>query len=226
LARPSIRRELHRVGLDLEPKASRAPRGGPRPPLVALPGEPPEPGPLDLAALFGRAAPAELEIGTGKGRFLVAEAAAHPERNFLGLELQNEYARIARTRAERHGLANVRVERVDGKAFVAARLAPASLARMHVFFPDPWPKKRHHKRRLFDAAVAAAAARALEPGGLLRVASDHEEYFAAIVETVDAEPALARLSAEEAGDWLCGTSYEAKFLKEGRWIGRAIWRRV
>ncbi len=119
----------------------------------------------------------------------------------------------------------MRVERVDAKPFVALRLAPSSLARMHVFFPDPWPKKRHHKRRLFDAAFAAAAARALEPGGFLRVASDHEEYFASILETLGAEPALAHVPDTEAGDWLCGTNYEAKFLAEGRPIGRAIFRK-
>jgi len=214
------------VGLALAPKEPRAPRGAAPPPLAVLPGEAPDAGPLDLAALFGRSTPVELEIGTGKGRFLLAEAAAHPERSYLGVELQNEYARIARERAKKRGLANVRVERVDAKAFVAARLAPGSLAAMHVFFPDPWPKKRHRKRRLFDADFAAAAARALEPGGLLRVASDHEEYFASILGTLDAEPALARVPEAETGGWLCGTNYEAKFLVEGRWIGRAVYRRT
>jgi len=193
---------------------------------VLLPGEPEDAGPLDLVAFFGRPAPTELEIGTGKGRFLLAEAALHPERNYLGLELQHEYARIARARAEKRGLTNVRLARADGKAFVELRLPPGGLARMHVFFPDPWPKKRHHKRRLFDAAFAAAAARALESGGLLRVASDHEEYFAAIVGTLGAEPALARVPDAELGDWRCGTNYEVKFLEEGRWIGRAVYRRV
>jgi tRNA (guanine-N7-)-methyltransferase len=226
LARPSVRRELKRAGLGPAAGAARPETGSPLAPAVLLPGEEPGAGPLDLALLFGRAAPAELEIGTGKGRFLLAEAAAHPERNYLGLELHTDYARIARERAKKRGLANVRVERVEAKAFVALRLAPSSLARMHVFFPDPWPKKRHHKRRLFDAAFAAAAARALEPGSLLRVASDHEEYFASILETLGREPALARVPDAEAGDWLCGTNYEAKFLAEGRPIGRALFRRV
>jgi tRNA (guanine-N7-)-methyltransferase len=225
VARPSIRRELKRAGLDLESKPVRS-KGEAPPPRVLLPGEPEDAGPLDLHALFGCDAPVELEIGIGKGRFLVDEAAAHPERSFLGLELQNEYARIARERARKRSLENVRVERVDAKAFVAARLIPGSLARMHVYFPDPWPKKRHHKRRLFDPVFAAAAARALEPGGLLRVASDHAPYFAVILEVLDAEPALERLSEEEAGGWLCGTNYEAKFVKEGRRIGRAIYRRA
>jgi tRNA (guanine-N7-)-methyltransferase len=227
MARPSIRRELKREGLAAPERPARERnRGLAPPPAILLPGEAPDAGPLDLVALFGRAAPTEIEIGTGKGRFLLNEAERHPERNYLGLELQAEYTRIARARAAKRGLTNVRVERADGKAFVAARLGEASIARLHVFFPDPWPKKRHHKRRLFDAAFAAAAARALEPGGLLRVASDHEGYFAAILATLSAEPALERVPDSELGEWLCDTNYEAKFLETGRAIGKAVFRKA
>lgn len=226
MARPSIRRELKREGLASEERAPkrRGNRGEAPPPPIFLAGESADTGAVDLARLFGRTAPVEIEVGTGKGRFLVSEARAHPERDFLGLEIQSEYMRIARARAEKQGLTNVRVERVDGKGFVERRLAPGALARLHVFFPDPWPKKRHQKRRLFDAGFAAAAARALEPGGLLRVASDHAGYFAAILEVLAAEPALERVPDAELGDWQCGTNYEAKFLESGRAIGKAVFR--
>src|SRR5512144_1824640 len=175
MSRPSIRRALKRAGATVPPRAPRAERrnlGTIPPPKIFLPGETENAGPVDFAALFGRLAPVEMEIGVGKGRFLLAAAAANRDRDFFGLEIEPEYAAIARLRAERAGLTNVRCERLDGKAFVLRRLAPGSLAALHVYFPDPWPKKRHHKRRLVDPEWAAAAARALAPGGLLRVASD------------------------------------------------------
>src|SRR5512135_1423177 len=229
MSRPSIRRALRRSGASVPP---RPPRAGPRNlgripnPRIFLPGETEDAGFVDFAALFGRTAPVEMEIGVGKGRFLLDAAAGNPARDYFGLEIEAEYAAIARVRAERAGLTNVRVERLDGKAFVLRRLAPASLAGLHVYFPDPWPKKRHHKRRLVDAAWAAAAARALAPGGLLRVASDHAEYFTVMDAVLSAEPLLARLSPEEAGEWSTGTNYELKFLKSGRPILKAVFRRV
>ncbi|HEV8267226.1 MAG TPA: tRNA (guanosine(46)-N7)-methyltransferase TrmB [Thermoanaerobaculia bacterium] len=229
MARPSTRRALKRAGLAPEPRAPRGPRrnrGVPPPPLVRLPGEPEEPPPVDFAALFGRTAPVEMEIGVGKARFLLTEAAAHKERDFFGIELQSEYARIAQAKADKLGLTNVRVARLDGKAFVASRLAPASLDVLHVFFPDPWPKKRHHKRRLVDASFARAAATALKPGAILRVASDHAEYWAAMVEALDGEPLLSRVPEPETGPWTSGTDYELKFTKGGKPIGRGIWRRA
>ncbi len=224
MSRPSLRRALRRAGVGPLPRGAR-PAGVPSP-LVLLEGEEDGSGPVDLSGAFGRAAPTEMEIGSGKGRFLLESAAERPERNFLGAELEGEYARLARARAARRGLTNVRFERLDGKAFVRDRLAPGSLAALHVFFPDPWPKKRHRKRRLFDASFAAAAARALAPGAPLRVASDHLDYFAEIVEVLDAEKGLARVPESETGPWTSGTNYELKFLKEGRPIGRGIWRAV
>ena len=226
MARPFVRRALKRAGV-APPRTARE-RGAPRPvppPRIFLPGEPEDAGPIDLAALFGRRAPVELEIGTGKGRFLMESAAARPERNFLGLEIERAYAVLVRERAGKRFLTNLRVEGLDGKEFVKRRLEPAALAAMHVYFPDPWPKKRHHKRRLVDAAFAAAAARALEPGGLLRVASDHEEYWKVIEEVLGAEPGLVRLAPSETGAWSSGTNYELKFAASGRAVFQAVFRR-
>jgi len=224
-----VRRALRRAGAEPLP---RPPRGeGPRnlgripPPKIFLPGETEDAGAIDFSSLFGRVAPVEMEIGVGKGRFLLAAAAAHPDRNWFGLEIEPEYAQIVRIRAERAGLVNLRIERLDGKAFVVKRLSPGCLAGLHVYFPAPWPKKRHHKRRLVDPAWAAAAARILAPGCLLRVASDHEEYFSVIDDVLSKELLLEKLSPEEAGDWSAGTSYEEKFRKSGRFIYRIVFRR-
>jgi tRNA (guanine-N7-)-methyltransferase len=229
MSRPSIRRALKRSGAVVPP---RPPRTGPRslgripPPKVFLPGEGEDAGPLDFAAVFGRTAPVEMEIGVGKGRFLLNAAAANRDRDYFGLEIEPEYAAIARLRAGKAGLTNVRFERLDGKAFVLRRLGPGCLAALHVYFPDPWPKKRHHKRRLMDAPWAAAAARALAPGSLLRVASDHADYFSVMDEVLSGEPLLAKLSPEESGEWSTGTNYELKFVKSGRPIFKAVYRRV
>jgi len=228
MSRPSIRRALRRAGAAAPP---RPPRTGPRnlgrvpPPRIFLPGEGEDAGPVDFPAVFGRVAPVEMEIGVGKGRFLLAAASARRDCDFFGLEIEPEYAAITRLRAERAGLSNLRCERLDGKAFVLRRLSPASLAALHVYFPDPWPKKRHHKRRLVDPEWAAAAARALVPGGLLRIASDHMEYFGVMDDVFAREPLLERVTAEETGEWSTGTSYEIKFAKSGRPVRRAVFRR-
>ncbi|MGA7991031.1 MAG: tRNA (guanosine(46)-N7)-methyltransferase TrmB [Thermoanaerobaculia bacterium] len=229
MSRPSIRRALRRSGAAPHPRPLRTGPGESGkipPPKIFLPGEGGEERPVDFTAIFGRTAPVEMEVGVGKGRFLLGAAAAHRDRDFFGLEIEPEYAAIARLRAEKAGLTNVRVERLDGKGFVLRRLAPACLAALHVYFPDPWPKKRHHKRRLVDAPWASAAARALVPGGLLRIASDHAEYFAVMNEVLSTERLLAKISDEEAGEWSTGTNYEVKFLKSGRPILKAVFRRV
>ncbi len=226
MARPYVRRALRRAGAASLPQP--APEaGGSRipPPRVFFEGEAPDAGPADLAALFGRPAPVEMEIGTGKGRFLLESAAAHPERSWLGLEIEREYCALVRLRAARRGLANVRVEPLDGREFVIRRVPPGALAALHVFFPDPWPKKRHQKRRLFTPEFVSAAARSLVPGGLFRVASDHATYWAEIEGLLAAEPLLARVSDEETGPWSSGTNYELKFAASGRPVFKAVFRR-
>ncbi len=196
-----------------------------RPALEIVPGR--VSGPLDLRALFGNALPVEVEIGIGKGRFLLAQAEARPEVNFLGIEWSLKYLRVAKDRAERRGLTNVRLYRADARHVLADLLPDRSVSRVHVYCPDPWPKKRHRKRRLFTAATAAHLGRALAAGGYLDVSTDVLEYFeeiravipshAGLVETADP---LFPIDSPEGR-----TSYEVKYLALGRVIHRASYAR-
>ncbi|MFI5180287.1 MAG: tRNA (guanosine(46)-N7)-methyltransferase TrmB [Thermoanaerobaculia bacterium] len=226
MARPYVRRALKRAGVAAAPRSA-PDKGRSRipPPRIFLEGETPGAGAVDFAVLFGRPAPVEMEIGTGKGRFLLDSAATHRERSWLGLEIEPEYCTLVRLRAARQGLSNVRVEPLDGREFVIRRIPPGALAALHVYFPDPWPKKRHHKRRLLTPEFAAAAARALAPGGTLRVASDHADYWTVIEKVLGTEPLFSRLTEEEAGPWTCGTNYERKFAASGRPVFKAVFRR-
>ncbi len=186
-------------------------------------------GPIDLPALFGNHAPVELEIGCGKGGFLLQQARAHPDRNYLGLEWAAKYARFAADRMARWGLSNVRIARTDARHFVIHRLPPACLNALHVYHPDPWPKKRHHKRRLVTPEFVAAAARALRPGARWIIQTDHAEYFESIRVRLAARPELIGIPPAApllVGDGEhTGTNYEIKFLREGRPIHRLSVRR-
>ncbi|MEP0844459.1 MAG: tRNA (guanosine(46)-N7)-methyltransferase TrmB [Phycisphaerae bacterium] len=182
---------------------------------------PPEPGViLDLDAIFGPGRCIELEIGTGKGAFLLSRARAHPDRGFLGVEWANKYCRYAADRMARWGVTNVRLMRTDAANLVCHHLPPGRLAMIHIYHPDPWPKKRHHRRRLIQAPFVAAAVRALVPGGRIAIQTDHAEYFEHIRAVVQAEPALAEVPFDvpEAGviDGRVQTNFEIKYLREGR----------
>ncbi|MGB5733948.1 MAG: tRNA (guanosine(46)-N7)-methyltransferase TrmB, partial [Thiohalocapsa sp.] len=131
---------------------------------------------LDLPALFGNANPVVLEIGFGNGESLAQMAAAQPQRNFLGLEVHRPGVGHLLLEIERLGLGNLRVLRQDAIGLLREGLVPASLDAVHLYFPDPWPKKRHHKRRIVQPDFVALVARVLVPGGLLHAATDWEPY--------------------------------------------------
>jgi tRNA (guanine-N7-)-methyltransferase len=183
-------------------------------------------GRLSFPRLFGDPRPVEMEIGTGKGRFLLAEAAARPGVGFFGVEWSLKYVRLARERAERLGLRNVRLLRADARHVVADLLPDASLERIHVYCPDPWPKKRHHKRRFFAAPVVPHLERVLAPEGTLHVSTDVPGYFQEIRAVLAAHTGLAEITEPPLAPAEGGrTSYEAKYLQAGRVIHRACWRR-
>jgi tRNA (guanine-N7-)-methyltransferase len=178
------------------------------------------PRPLDWSAVFGSTGPVEIEIGSGKGTFLVEAAEARPDHRFLSIEWALPYAEHVRDRVRRRGLENVRVVRADAARFLAEHVPPGSVRVLHVYFPDPWPKKRHHKRRLLQPDFVATAAGALEPGGEIRFVSDHGEYFEEAAAALAAEPRLepAPVPEDEMTDL---TNYERKYRAEGREIHRA-----
>ncbi|MBP7146614.1 MAG: tRNA (guanosine(46)-N7)-methyltransferase TrmB [Acidobacteria bacterium] len=204
----------------------------PDPPLAATPTtalvalDPPDPPvPLDLRVVFGNDNPVELEVGVGKGRFVLLAAAARPGINFLGLEYARRYYTRAVERVGKRGLTNVRLVLGEASAFVAARLADGSLAGCHVYFPDPWPKKRHHKRRFLRPDNLDQLARVLQAGALLRVVTDHPGYAEAIREVLAVRPDFAEAAADPAlwelpgmGDYtrLGITNFEIKYRREGR----------
>ncbi|HUT29919.1 MAG TPA: tRNA (guanosine(46)-N7)-methyltransferase TrmB [Sedimentisphaerales bacterium] len=178
-------------------------------------------GEIDFARVFGRAGPVHIEIGCGKGTFLLNQARAQPEANFLGIEWANRYYRYAVDRMGRWGLTNVRMIRTDAAAFLAEYVSARSVDCFHIYFPDPWPKKRHHKRRFFSAANLDRLLQALRIGGAIRVATDHAEYFETITQLFEANTNrlaptdFLPTAAADVGEWV-GTNFERKYLKQNR----------
>lgn len=172
--------------------------------------------PLDWSEIFGRKAPTGVEIGSGKGKFLNELAEARPGENFLAVERSPKYHRLCCDRAARRGLGNVRLLRTTGEDLLHRLLAEDSVADLYVLFPDPWPKKRHHKRRFFTPAAADAMARALAPGGRLYVKSDHAGYAAVIGEVLRATGGLEPIDPETAFAELPVTGFEHKYRIAGR----------
>ena len=158
--------------------------------LLPVYGVPYAPGPLDLAAVFGREAPRILEIGFGMGETTAAIAQAHPENDYLGVEVHTPGVGALLLRIESLGLANVRVIRHDAVDVVEQMLPPECLDGVHVFFPDPWPKKRHHKRRLLQPAFVRLLASRLKPGAYFHAATDWEDYGMQMLEVLSADPLL------------------------------------
>lgn len=181
--------------------------------------------PLDaprLSALFGREAPLVVEIGFGMGDATAQIAAAEPQHDFLGIEVYPAGVGALLMRIEAQGLANVRIVQHDAVEVFRDMIAPASLARVQVFFPDPWPKKRHHKRRLIQPPFVALLASRLQPGGALHCATDWEPYAEQMLDVLSHEPLLA--NAAHDGGFALRPAYRppTRFENRGRRLGHEV----
>ncbi len=182
---------------------------------------------IDLARLYGRSAPLVLEIGSGMGEATVEMAAADPDRDYLAVEVHTAGVANLLALIEDRGLANVRVARGNALHVVAHQLRPDSLDAVHVFFPDPWPKTRHHKRRLIQPAHVALLRSRLVPGGRLHCATDVVDYAESMVDTLDRDEQLVRSSAGHAARHdRPVTKYERRALDAGRDIFDLLYHRL
>ena len=185
--------------------------------------------PIDWTQLFGNNRPVEVEVGSGKGAFLVATAEANPDVNYLGIEIDRALQLYVATRLAKRGLRNARVASTDARRFFRECVPAASVAAVHVYFPDPWWKTRHHKRRVWTAEFAADCVRILVPGGRLHVATDVAEYGQIIGELLNAHPRLKQLRAGEQsgppGPDEALTNFERKARQRGGAVYRAEYER-
>lgn len=183
---------------------------------------------IDLDAAFGRRAPKILEIGFGMGETTASIAAAHPENDYLGIEVHTPGVGSLLKEIGARALANVRIVQHDAVEVLADMIAPASLDGAHIFFPDPWPKKRHHKRRLIQPPLVALLADRLKPGAYLHAATDWQEYAEQILDVFSREP-LLRNTAEAFAprpDYRPQTKFETRGLRLGHGVWDIIFRRL
>jgi tRNA (guanine-N7-)-methyltransferase len=177
---------------------------------------------LDLDALYRRRAPRVVEIGFGNGENLAALAAAHPERDYLGIEVHRAGVGRLLLAVETAPLTNVRIACHDAVEVLQHQLAPESIDEMLILFPDPWHKKRHHKRRLIQPPFVELAASRLKNGGVLRLATDWEPYAAQMLEVLGASPSLENLAPN---GYIEKTSERitTRFEKRGQRLGHGVW---
>ncbi len=180
---------------------------------------------LDVAQIFGRAAPLEVDLGCGDGTFLAALALAHPERNFLGVERMPGRVRAACRKIGDAQIPNARVLRAEIVETLRVLLPARSAAVCHLLFSDPWPKRRHHGRRVFSEEFLEAAARVLLPGGLLRVATDHADYFAAM-QRIAQGVTVFTACPEASNEIAFTTTFENRFRADGLEIRRLVLQRA
>lgn len=200
------------------------------------------PRPIDWKIIFGNNNPIEIEIGFGKGRFLIRSALENPGKNYLGVEVSAKCMRITKERVLKRGLKNIRVIKTDAENLISQFIPDCSVCAYHIYFPDPWPKRRHAKRRLFKENFVIHVERTLIPGGHLNVTTDVSSYYELILElitvrtrlftirdplslTVNHEPQTVNPEPQTL-DQQGLTNYEIKYRREGRAIYYGHWQRL
>jgi tRNA (guanine-N7-)-methyltransferase len=180
---------------------------------------------LELAPLFPKAQPLEVELGCGDASFLLNYAKLHPDRNFIGVERLGGRIRKLDRKGRRAGLTNLRGVKIESSYFLEYLLPPHSAAALHIYFPDPWPKRKHLKNRFINERFLEVAQRALTPGGIVYLRTDHEDYFEQMVTVFAGSKAFQSVDTpEELSEVL--TDFEADFLKQGVKTLRAGYRLV
>ena len=176
---------------------------------------------VDFEYIFGRRSPIHIEVGSGKGTFLVNQAKSQPDVNFIGIEWASRYYRLAVDRAGRRNMKNVRIIRIDAARLIAECIPDSTIECFHIYFPDPWPKKRHLKRRFINDTNTEQLIRCLKPAGTIRVATDYEGYFEQIKSVMASkadrlcEIDFLPTAGAQIGEWV-GSNFERKYLKENR----------
>jgi len=179
------------------------------------------PRPLDWQQLCGNANPGEIEIGMGKGTFITEQAKARPDVNLFGIEWARWFWRYASDRLRRNNCTNARTVRAEAGYFLHEFVPPLSVSVLHIYFPDPWPKARHHKRRLITPKFMPLVERVLAPAGRIQIVTDHQGYWEENIEpAIRGAPFLRVVDYSRPGSALSGefvgTNFERKYAREGR----------
>jgi len=185
---------------------------------------------LNWQDIYSSANPMIIEIGSGKGRFIIKSATENPDKNFLGIEKSLKYSRVLNKRAEKAGLKNLRLLNTEAGYFVTKYIPENSVSEYHIYFPDPWPKKRHNKRRLINPAFLNAMTASLKPGGCIHYATDFKDYFDQMVEVSRAsegikETVYQEINPADEDPEKALTNYERKYLLQGRLIYKAVYEK-
>ncbi|SDM43588.1 tRNA (guanine-N(7)-)-methyltransferase [Franzmannia pantelleriensis] len=179
----------------------------------------------DLDALFGRDAPRVVEIGFGMGTSLIEQAASHPDTDFIGIEVHAPGVGKLLDEADKRGLTNLRVYREDALRVLEECLPPASLDTLQLFFPDPWPKKKHHKRRIVQPAFVELVRTRLKPGGTFHLATDWAAYAEWMAEVMEAAPGYRNTAAADMAPYVPRPAFRplTKFEARGERLGHGVW---